>query len=230
VTGKMFPWINETWNPVKGCLHNCRYCWARSLAEGKLKNTPRYRDGFRPRLNPEELGKRFGKGASVFVSDMGDLFGEWVPGEWISKVLNCIKRSPEAEFLLLTKNPIRFLEFRGEIPGNCVFGATIETNRHYDGVSRAPDWRERWMAMEKLGEDPHRKFISIEPIMDFDTEEILSHVKAIKPCMVAVGYDNYSNRLPEPSLEKVEWLIGELETAGIKVVRKTIRPPNGVRA
>jgi len=61
MTGKMFPFISQMWNPVKGCLHNCRYCWARSLAEGKLKNTPRYRDGFRPKLNPEELEKRFAR-------------------------------------------------------------------------------------------------------------------------------------------------------------------------
>ena len=102
MTGKMFPWVNGTWNPVKGCEHECKYCWARALAKQKLKNTERYSDGFKPRFFEGDLKRRFGKGNSIFVSDMGDLFGEWVPREWITKILDCIKRSPEAEFLLLT--------------------------------------------------------------------------------------------------------------------------------
>jgi protein gp37 len=110
----MFPWVNGTWNPVKGCEHECKYCWARALAKQKLKNTKRYSDGFKPRLFEGDLKRKFGKGSSIFVSDMGDLFGEWVPRESITKVLDCIRRSPEAEFLLLTKNPIRYLEFTDE--------------------------------------------------------------------------------------------------------------------
>lgn len=25
-------WCTDTWNPMDGCLHNCRYCYARALA------------------------------------------------------------------------------------------------------------------------------------------------------------------------------------------------------
>ena len=56
---KMFTIVSETWNPVTGRLHDCTYCWARHLALTKLRHTPRYREGFKPRLNQEELRKRF---------------------------------------------------------------------------------------------------------------------------------------------------------------------------
>ncbi len=47
---KMFNIVSRTWNPVTGCLHFCRYCWARRLAETKLRNKRRYADGFKPRI------------------------------------------------------------------------------------------------------------------------------------------------------------------------------------
>src|SRR5690606_37459529 len=124
----MFDNITETWNPVVGCLHSCTYCWARRLAETKLKNIERYKDGFKPKLVEKELNKKFYK-QSVFVSDMGDLFGEWVPAKWIVEVIEAIKKSPSSNFLFLTKNPKHYYEFLDLYPGNVVLGATIETNR-----------------------------------------------------------------------------------------------------
>ena len=44
-----------------------------------------------------------------------------------------------------------------------------------------------------------------------------------RPKFMAVGYDNYNNKLPEPSLARTEILIKELEAQGVKVYRKTIR-------
>ncbi len=59
---------------------------------------------------------------------------------------------------------------------------------------------ERAKAMIDLQYD--RKFISIEPIMDFDLEIFAKWIEDIAPIHVAVGYDNWNNRLPEPSLSK----------------------------
>lgn len=75
---RMFDVISKTWNPVIGCLHSCSYCWARKLVETRLKNSEKYKDGFMPKLVDKELRKKF-HDQFVFVSDMGDLFGEWVP-------------------------------------------------------------------------------------------------------------------------------------------------------
>jgi protein gp37 len=202
----MFDNITKTWNPVVGCLHNCTYCWARRLAETKLKDVERYRDGFVPKLVEKELSKRFHE-QNVFVSDMGDLFGNWVPPEWITKVIDAIKKSPTSNFLFLTKNPGKYLRYAELYPENLVLGATIETNRDYY-VSQAPTTVERYKAMAEL---PYRnKLISIEPIMDFDLETFVQWIREIKPVLVHVGYDNYNKHLPEPSLSKTMQLIDEL--------------------
>jgi protein gp37 len=204
----MFENITKTWNPVVGCLHNCTYCWARRLAETKLKDVERYRDGFVPKLVEKELNKRFHK-EYVFVSDMGDLFGEWVPEEWIIKVIDAIRESPTSNFLFLTKNPGKYLKYVKLYPENLVLGATIETNRNYP-VSEAPTTAERYKAMAEL---PYRnKLVSIEPIMDFDLETFVQWISEIEPVLVHVGYDNYNCRLSEPQLSKTKELIENLQT------------------
>jgi protein gp37 len=193
----------KTWNPIIGCLHNCSYCWAKRFALERLSNTEKYKDGFAPKLAENELNKRF-RNQFVFVSDMGDLFGEWVSKEWIVRVIAATKNSPSSDFLFLTKNPSRYKEFVHLCRKNIVLGATIETNRSHD-FSKAPPVAERAKAMIDLQYD--RKFLSIEPIMDFDLQILVGWIEEIAPIQVAVGYDNWNNRLPEPSLTKTFQLI-----------------------
>jgi len=122
VKSRMFSFITKTWNPVVGCQHFCSYCWARKLAKGKLRNTKRYADGFKPKLIEKEIYRRFNPRDFVFVCDMGDLFGDWVPDNWILKVFEAIEYNAKSQFLLLTKNPKRYLEFEQDIPFNCILG------------------------------------------------------------------------------------------------------------
>jgi DNA repair photolyase len=204
----MFDVITKTWNPVVGCLHNCSYCWARRLAEGKLSNIERYKDGFKPKLIEHELKRKF-RNEFVFVSDMGDLFGDWVPEEWVLEVIRAIRNSPSSYFLFLTKNPKRYKEFLGLYPENLILGATIETNRAYN-VSKAPPVSERYKVMKELSYE--RKLVSVEPVMEFDFETFAQWLRDTKPVLVHVGYDNYNNRLDEPSLQKTKQLIDQLKT------------------
>jgi protein gp37 len=193
----------KTWNPVIGCLHNCSYCWAKKLALERLSNTEKYKDGFAPRLSEKDLNKKF-RNQFVFVSDLGDLFGDWVPKEWILRVIAATRNSPTSDFLFLTKNPSRFKEFVHLCRNNIVLGATIETNRSND-FSKAPSVAERAKTMIDL--QYPRKYLSIEPIMDFDIEIFADWIEKMAPIHVAVGYDNWNNRLPEPSLTKTLQLI-----------------------
>ena len=165
--GRMFKLVSGTWNPVSGCLFNCKYCWARQLAETKLKKSERYLNGFKPMLNEKEFKVKFQKGDLIFVSDMGDLFGDFMQSSWINKVLDHIELFPEADFLLLTKNPKRYHEFINRMPKNAILGTTIETDidrivkEH--NLSKAPPPSKRYEAMKSLNWS--RKMVSIEPIL-----------------------------------------------------------------
>lgn len=222
----MFPFITRTWNPLGGeCNHRCDYCWARKLAADK--KMAKYQG--EPRLVEKEMQRvrGFKSHDFVFVCDMLDLFGEWVSSDLIKAILSKIAYSP-ATFLLLTKNPKRYFELLDFLPKNAVLGCTIESDRNYSALSKAPDQVERiyWMTQlsrlqgSLLG---NRLFFSVEPILDFNLMYFGFLLLDLKPWAVAVGYDNYDNKLLEPLLAKTMQLIDRLEKAGITVYRKTLR-------
>jgi DNA repair photolyase len=221
----MFSIVTSTWNPISGCLYDCRYCWAKNLALTKLKTTKRYFNGFKPSLNTSEFKVRFRKGDLVFVADMSDMFAPFIQEKWIKQVLDHIRQFPEADFLFMTKNPKRYLELLPFIPQNAILGATIETNIDSiicEGkVSLAPPPSERAEAMRKLEWD--RKIVSIEPILQFDLNTLVKWLTDIDPFIVYVGYDNYCNQLREPSLQKTLKLMETLSENSL-VIRKTLRP------
>jgi DNA repair photolyase len=223
--GKMFNIVTATWNPISGCLYNCNYCWAKDLAVTKLKNAKRYSKGFKPSLNESELNVRFVKGDLIFVSDMGDMFADFIPTEWIVKVLDHIRQFPEADFLFMTKNPKRYIELLPQIPEKAILGATIETNIdeivQTDKVSGAPLPSERYEAMKALDWD--RKIVSIEPILDFELKTFIKWIEEINPFIVYVGYDNYCHKLREPTLKQTTELLNKLPETSL-VIRKAIRP------
>jgi DNA repair photolyase len=223
--GKMFSIVTSTWNPISGCLYDCRYCWAKNLALTKLKTTKRYANGFKPSLNISEFRVRFGNGDIVFVADMGDMFAPSIPDKWIKQVLEHIEQFPDADFLFMTKNPKRYLDLLPFIPQNAILGATIETNIDSiisgDKVSLAPPPSERAEAMKNLEWD--RKIVSIEPVLEFDLKTLVKWLTDIDPFIVYVGYDNYCNRLHEPSMQQTLNLMQHLSDNAL-VIKKTIRP------
>ena len=223
--GKMFNIVTATWNPISGCLYNCNYCWARDLALTKLKNAHRYSKGFKPSLNEAEFRSKFCKGDLIFVSDMGDMFGDFTPDEWIKQVLDHIRQFPDADFLFMTKNPKRYLKLLPYMPKNAILGATIETTNdeiiQTDKVSVAPLPSERYEAMKALDWD--RKIVSIEPVLDFDLKTFTKWIEDINPFIVYVGYDNYCHKLKEPTLENTTKLLNMLPETAL-VIRKSIRP------
>ena len=91
-------WAKWSWNPVTGCEHGCKYCYARDIANRFYKNK------FKPTFHkyrlaapknttiPKTLDKDPGRN-KVFVCSMADLFGDWVPQGWIDNVLDvCTKK------------------------------------------------------------------------------------------------------------------------------------------
>ena len=109
-------WAKWTWNPVTGCEHGCKFCYAREIANSQrmadvypFQFAPAFH-GYRleaPKNTPCKASEDPTEGR-VFVCSMADLFGKWVPDEWIAAVFDACAESPEWEYLFLTKWPRRY--------------------------------------------------------------------------------------------------------------------------
>jgi len=205
----------QTWNCFVGCLFECTYCNARRTALTRLRHSPRYKGGFSPHLVKQELGRKFKPGSFVFVGYMGDI--SFASRLIIVELIYRILEQPEVNFLFCSKSPFHYCYWHIIWPENLYLGATIETNRDYH-LTKAPAPLYRYIAMQAL--DHPKKFLSIEPICDFDLDEMLSWIAEINPQIIEVGADNYHHGLPEPPWEKVEKLLASLKENFPTVVEK----------
>ena len=262
-------WATHTWNPVTGCLHDCPYCYARSITrrfephaverpmnpgaiiqeadrpglfvirepvrlmdeKGAYSRSTPYPCGFRPIFNDYTLDypeKRLIP-SRIFVSSMGDLFGAWVPDEWINAVFEACMKAPRHTYLFLTKNPERYClrdEITGGLPGgrNFWYGATA-TNA--DQMNRVCD---------AFGALPRgvKTFLSVEPLM-CDITETPGWFHSIFPCYsleqsyvdwiiigAMTGPGASKNR---PTREWVEKIVASAREANIPVFMKDSLAP-----
>lgn len=215
----------KTWNVWVGCDFHCTYCQARKMALTRLRNSPRYRDGFNPHLVEKELSRKFKPGDFVFVGYMGDI--SFASPPIIIDLCQRISEQPDVKFLFCTKNPSCYITWGTDFPDNLYLGATIETDRDYHELTKAPPPEERFMAMEALKHE--HKFISIEPLMEFHLRTMVDWIKEIGPEIIEIGPDNYNNKLPEPcwshpdqkAPQKVTCLLETLREFCPTVVEKT---------
>lgn len=210
----MYKWITRTRNFIGGeCPHQCRYCYVTTFKKmfPALKN--KYSGGLR--LIEKELKMSEGRGQTVFVQDCGDLFAQEVPSEMIEKVLSHCCDYPLNRYLFQTKNPKRFLDFINKFPKNTILGTTIESDRNYPDLSRAPSQKKRAIAMGNL--EGFEKMVSIEPILDFHLDSFMEMIQKIDPKFISIGADSKSHGLKEPDPSKINELINELK--GLTEVR-----------
>jgi protein gp37 len=222
-TNDNIEWAKWTWNPVTGCKHGCKYCYARDIANRF------YPEKFEPTFRPERLtapsntaipkSRKDEPGINnVFVCSMADLFGEWVPQEWIDKVLLACRSAPQWNFIFLTKNPERYLEI--EFPDNCWIGATADTQERMD---RAIDV---FFEMEANCNKPSVTFVSCEPLSEQIALFPMCRGGLTEPQSfldwIIIGGRSQSSQLPamQPEWEWVENLLLEAREGGIKVYFK----------
>ncbi len=197
--GNMYPFIDYTWSPIRGrCSHSCSYCYVKRWGE-------------QPPLHIDEKDLRAALGSNnfIFVGHTIDLFAEDVPVDWIEEVLSQLNLYPKNRYLLQSKNPKRFLDFIGHYPDKILFGTTIETNR--DIVeSKAPPVKERAMALGMLSKE-YETMVTIEPIFDFDLDDLVDLIILANPIWVNIGADSKGHNLSEPSKDKVRCLVQTLQ-------------------
>jgi len=214
-----------TWNPITGCLNDCEYCYARKLANGRLR--ARYRanenlaptpkdlinysfDPFYPRFWEDRLHKLvlFGgyKERGIFVCDMGELFGDWIPEAWQKKIFAAIKCYPQHRFYLLTKQPQNLIKF-SPFPDNCWVGVSVCNDKMLD------------VAVDKLEDTQAKvKFISFEPLQKRLTLSLdyAFHYSGISWAIIGAQTKPYK----PPKMTWIDEIVRACDKAGISVFEK----------
>lgn len=201
----MYQFVNATWNPISGlCGHMCQYCYAAAWYN-------RFKKPTELKLNEKNLNDDLGKDNFIFVESMGDLFAADIPDEWIMKVLDYCRKF-DNKYLFQSKNPQRIYDFLSHpVFIKSVACTTIETNRHYPQMGNTPNTWDRADAMHSIRISKSQGYVTIEPIMDFDMDDMVFTIRHCKPTQVNIGADSGRNKLPEPSKEKILELISELQ-------------------
>lgn len=112
-------------------------------SRGKKMQAP-YPFGFEPTFHRYRLDqpKKWHEPQTVFVCSMADLFGDWVPEEWIMEVFAACDEAPQHRYIFLTKNPARYGKLAQEkklpLRDNFWYGSTLDSMkaRRYPGRFR----------------------------------------------------------------------------------------------
>ncbi|MEA4901872.1 DUF5131 family protein [Desulfitobacterium sp.] len=172
-----------------------------------LRSTP-YPKGFAPTMHGYKLQylKTAKEPRRIFVGSMTDLFGDWVPDEWLAAVFRECHEAPQHVYMFLTKNPKRYTELAEKhlLP---------EGDNYWWGTSAPTPETEFWYSQK------HNTFVSIEPILaPFETAgaEALANTNwVIAGAMTGAGARKY-----RPERIWVENIRAACESAGVPLFMK----------
>lgn len=148
-------WADYSINPVKGiCPNNCWYCYARKMYK-RFKWNPEIRLDL-DCLMGYKIDK-IKKPSRIFVGSMHDIFGNWIPDEWIWTIIGILSKYEYKKhtFIFLTKFPKRYQYF--DFPENCWLGLTLTGEETAFKAQDDLHWIFR--------KPKNLKFVSYEPLL-----------------------------------------------------------------
>lgn len=157
----LIEWARRSLNTVTGCEHDCPYCYARDIATS-ARMAAIYPNKFKPTFHPSRLAapgnenlpeeaRRDAAYRNVFANSMSDLFGKWVPEDWIEATIEMARRNAKWNFLVLTKFPQRAAEF--DFPKNWWMGTTVDAQSRVANAEKAFERIKcgtKWLSVEPL--------------------------------------------------------------------------------
>lgn len=165
-----------------------------------------YPYGFTPTLHRYRLDQptKWSEPRTIFVCSMADLFGEWVPHEWIYEVFRVCKETPQHRYLFLTKNPKRYSDLLlRSAPDNAWLGAS------YTGIG----------IYERTSAVKHR-FLSIEPLLN-RIPPLAAHTIALWNDWVIIGAETGTRKgKVKPEKEWIDTIVRSCDAVGTPVFMK----------
>lgn len=199
----------------------CKFCYAERL--GKRRNSPDFTvpnlDLVEPFIDDDVLRQILGmriKGPypephtrpAIFIEDMSDLWGDWVPFEMIDRVMAVASARKDITFQFLTKRPQRLLQYidltyKTRLPDSRGFASDWPLPNVLLGFSAEdqPNFDARWQHMRKLAAMGWKVFASIEPQ--------LSHITCDRALMVCAYWKSEDSQTRAPwhpvDRSKITW-------------------------
>jgi len=228
----MYP-DTKTWNPFIGCKFDCVYCeksFKRVLRRVGHNIGCKLCYNYVPHTHSERL-KKIPSSPIVFVFGQGDIY--FCAPHFVEQTFKSIeahKPRKSKTYYFQSKAPSIFNRYLDWFNGNqdkVILLTTLETNRDegYRNISKAPLPTTRFHDFLDL-EYP-RKVVTIEPVLNFDLRIFLTWMHLLKDQgtleYVWFGFDSKNCGLPEPSTEKAQKFVDELQAYEIEVRGKTLK-------
>lgn len=197
-------WADYSINPITGkCPNNCWYCYSNRMYD-RFKWNPKIE------FHPERLDEiaKLKKPSRIFVGSTHDLFGDWIPQEWIFRIMETIDQWPEHTYLFLTKNPLRYS--RTPLLDNCWAGVTHTGEPTRGCITNGMFYSEIVVGWEH---QPHC-FLSCEPLLG-DAVEI-----PFKCEWLIIGSLTGHGKQYQPKLEWIANLVIRAEAMNIPIYMK----------
>lgn len=145
-----------------------------------------YPFGFVPTLHRYRMSipEKLKMGNNILVGSMGDIFGEWVPDNWLDEVFEVCKKYSIHNYLFLTRNSERYKQYN--VPcgmENMWYGITIVKEEDIDQIANLPFDSKKFVSIGPLVEDiqPERNWMLFRQVDWIIIEAEIRKGKGIVP-------------------------------------------------
>lgn len=194
----------------------CAVFDAPSEYRGKVKPYPYSFDPTFHRYKLDEPQK-WKKPRTIFVCSMADLFGDWVPDEWIKEVFKACDDAPQHKYLFLTKNPKRFKMLREngiKLPKDCWIGTSVSKDEE-----EADQYTGRTRYISDNWDTTAKWFVSVEPILERMSRNSLENLTAMHWVIVGAETGNRKGKIV-PQKEWINEIAAECRRCRVPIFMK----------
>ena len=175
-----------------------------------------YPFGFEPTLHRYRMDypEKLKMGKNIFVGAMSDVFGKWIPDDWLDEIFAICQKYPIHNYLFLTKNVERYVDY----------GVPARQENMWYGISIT---RESEVKRFNFLPKESRTFVSIEPLLE-DIEPEKHNVMFQQVDWIIIGAETGRNKNKVvPKYEWIKKILTEADKTRIPVFMKESLVPIG---